>query len=46
MILAYFGPGLQLPLTSIVMALSGIVMMASRMPLRFISKWRRALGKR
>jgi hypothetical protein len=36
---AYFGPEVQLPLTSLIGAVSGIVLIVGAMPIRLVKRW-------
>jgi hypothetical protein len=36
---AYFGPEVQLPLTSLIGAVSGIVLIVGAMPVRLVKRW-------
>jgi hypothetical protein len=48
MIFAYFGPEMQLPLTSLVGAISGIILIIGGTPIRRVKQWLRSFtpGKR
>jgi hypothetical protein len=43
---AYFGPEVQLPLLSVLGAISGVVMLVVRSPYRYLSRWRASLGRK
>jgi hypothetical protein len=45
-LLAYFGPEVQLPLLSFIAAASGILMMIGRAPIRLVKRWIGALRAR
>ena len=36
---AYFGPEVQLPLVSIIGAISGVVLLVGRAPIRLVKRW-------
>jgi hypothetical protein len=38
-LLAYFGPEVQLPLLSLIGAVSGVVLMLGRAPIRIVKRW-------
>jgi hypothetical protein len=38
-LLAYFGPEVQLPLTSLIGAISGIVLIVGAGPIRVVKRW-------
>jgi hypothetical protein len=38
-LLAYFGPEVQLPLTSLIGAISGIVLIVGAAPIRVFKRW-------
>jgi hypothetical protein len=38
-LLAYFGPEIQLPLTSLIGAISGVVLIVGATPFRVIKRW-------
>jgi len=43
MLFAYFGPEMQLPLTSLIGAISGIVLIVGAAPIRLIKQWFRRI---
>jgi hypothetical protein len=43
---AYFGPEVQLPLISMLGAVSGILLIAGRAPIRLVKRWIGALKER
>jgi hypothetical protein len=45
-LLAYFGPEVQLPLLSLIGAVSGVLMMVGRAPIRIVRRWFGALKAR
>jgi len=45
-LLAYFGPEVQLPLLSMLGAVSGILLMVGRAPIRLVKRWIGALRRR
>ncbi|MFI5460803.1 MAG: hypothetical protein ACHRXM_35780 [Isosphaerales bacterium] len=45
-LLAYFGPEVQLPLLSLLGAVSGILLMVGRAPIRLVKRWIGALKSR
>jgi hypothetical protein len=45
-LLAYFGPEVQLPLLSLIGAVSGVILMVGRAPIRFAKRWLGALKAR
>jgi hypothetical protein len=45
-LLAYFGPEVQLPLLSLIGALSGVFLMVGRAPIRVVRRWFGALRGR
>jgi hypothetical protein len=45
-VLAYFGPEVQLPLLSLIGAVSGVVLMVGRAPIRIVKRWLGALRQR
>ena len=38
-LLAYFGPEVQLPLVSIIGAISGVVLLVGSAPIRLVKRW-------
>jgi hypothetical protein len=44
MLFAYFGPEMQLPLTSIIGAISGIVLIFGAAPVRMVRQWLRRMN--
>ncbi len=46
LLFAYFGPEVQLPLISFIGAISGLVMILGRKPVRLIKRWFRAITQR
>lgn len=44
-LLAYFGPEIQLPLTSIIGAITGVILLVGTTPLRLVRRWASTLGK-
>jgi hypothetical protein len=38
-LLGYFGPEIQLPLASLIGAISGIVLLVGGAPIRFVKRW-------
>jgi hypothetical protein len=45
-LLAYFGPETQLPLLSLLGAMSGLIMVFVRSPIRAVKRWCLAVGRR
>jgi hypothetical protein len=45
-LLAYFGPEVQLPLLSLIGAVSGVFLMVGRAPIRIVKRWFGALIRR
>ncbi len=43
MLFAYFGPEMQLPLTSLIGAISGIVLIVGAAPVRLVRQWLRKM---
>jgi hypothetical protein len=43
LLFAYFGPEIQLPLTSFIGAVSGLVLIVGAAPIRFIKEWFRKM---
>jgi len=43
MLIAYFGPEMQLPLISVIGAISGFVLIVGAAPVRLIKQWFRKL---
>lgn len=43
LLLAYFGPEMQLPLTSIIGAISGVILIVGAAPIRLVRRWSSAL---
>jgi hypothetical protein len=39
LLLAYFGPELQLPLTSLIGAISGVMLIVGGAPIRLVRRW-------
>jgi hypothetical protein len=45
-LLAYFGPETQLPLLSLIGAMSGLIMVFVRSPIRVVKQWCLAMGRK
>jgi hypothetical protein len=45
LLLAYFGPEMQLPLTSLIGAISGVILIVGGSPIRLIRRWSSTLGR-
>ena len=45
MIFGYFGPEMQLPLASLIGAISGIIMIFGATPIRMVKRWVRSIRR-
>ena len=45
-LLAYFGPEIQLPLISLIGAISGMILIVGRAPIRWIRRWSSVLRRK